>query len=91
LHAVTTDIKNIDEANATNVIWNITIDGDFIFPEQTISRTIASLGMSNTACIENTPVLGFDNVIITVKVNADGVLEVIKTMNGFVFFIFVIV
>jgi hypothetical protein len=47
--------------------------------------------VSNIAYIENTPVLGFDNVIITVKVNADGVPEVIKTVNGFVFFIFVIV
>jgi hypothetical protein len=90
LLAVTTDIKNIGEADATNIVWKITVDGNFIHSGQTILGTIASLGVSNTASIENTPVLGFGNVIITVKVSADGVPEVIKTVNGFVFFIFVI-
>jgi hypothetical protein len=56
-----------------------------------MSGTITSLGVSNTASIEDAPVLGFGEVIITVKVSADGVPEVIKTVNGFVFFIFVIV
>jgi hypothetical protein len=91
LLAVTTDIKNIGEADATNIVWKITVDGDFIHSGQTMLGTMASLGVSNTANIENAPVLGFGNVIITVKVSADGVPEVIKTVNGFVFFIFVIV
>jgi hypothetical protein len=91
LLAVTTDIKNIGEASATNVVWKITVDGDFILSGQTMSGTMGYLGVSSTARIENAPVLGFGNVIITVTVSADGVPEVIKTVNGFVFFIFVIV
>jgi len=91
LLAVTTDIKNIGEASATNVVWKITVDGDFMVSGLSMSGTMTSLGLSNTASIENAPVLGFGNVIITVKVSADGVPEVIKTVNGFVFFIFIIV
>lgn len=91
LLAVTTDIENIGEAGATNVKWTITIDGNLMISGLSMSGTMTSLGVSNTASIENAPVLGFGNVIITVKVSADGVPEVIKTVNGFVFFIFVIV
>ena len=91
LLAVTTDVKNIGQASATDVVWKITIDGDFMVSGLSMSGTITSLGVSNTASIENAPVLGFGNVIITVKVSADGVPEVIKTVNGFVFFIFIIV
>ena len=91
LLAVTTDIKNIGEASATNIKWKITVDGDLMVSGLSMSGTMTSLGVSNTASIENAPVLGFGNVIITVKVSADGVPEVIKTVNGFVFFIFIIV
>jgi hypothetical protein len=55
-----------------------------------MSGTVASLDMSDVASIEDAPVLGFGNVVITVKVSADGVPEMIKSANGFVFFIFVI-
>ena len=91
LLGISTEINNIGDASASNVIWEITVDGDFILSGQTMSGTITSLGVSNTASIEDAPVLGFGNVIITVKVSADGVPEVIKTVNGFVFFIFIIV
>jgi hypothetical protein len=89
LLAVSADITNTGEVNATNVIWEITIDGNFILSGQTISGTIASLDVSSTASIENAPVLGFGNIIITVSITADGVTEVTKTINGFVFFIFI--
>ena len=91
LLAVTSSIKNIGEASATNIKWKITIDGDFMVSGLSMSGTLTSLGVNNLATIENAPVLGFGSAIITVTVSADGVSEVAKTVNGFVFFIFVIV
>jgi hypothetical protein len=90
LFAITADINNNGEGVATNVIWTITVDGNFILSGQTLSGTITSLDVNTTRTIENSPILGFGNVIITVKVKADGVSEIIKTIDGFVFFIFVI-
>jgi len=91
LFGVTADIKNIGEVDMTNIIWGISINGDFIISGQTISGAIDSLNMNDTARVEDKPVLGFGKVTITVKVSADGVPEVKKTKNGFIFFIFVIV
>lgn len=91
LLAVTTAIKNIGEASATNIVWKITLDGNFILSGQTTSGTITTLDVSGTGTIEASPVLGFGPVTITVSVNADGVSEVVKTVNGFVFFIYIIV
>jgi len=91
LLAVSSDITNIGEISATNIIWEIKIDGNFLLSGQTMSGTISSLDVSNTASIENAPVLGFGNVIITVSIKADGFPEEIKTINGFVFFVFIIV
>jgi len=91
LLAVSTDVTNSGEASATNVFWEITVDGNFIVSGQTMSGTIPSLDVNNITSIENTPVLGFGNVIITISIKADGVPEVTKTINGFVFFVFIII
>jgi hypothetical protein len=91
LLAVSTAITNSGEVSATNVLWEITVDGNFILSGQTLSGTIPSLNVSSSESIENTPVLGLGNVIITVSIKADGVPEVTKTINGFVFLVFIIV
>jgi hypothetical protein len=91
LLAVTSNIKNVGEASATNIKWKITVVGDFMVSGLSMSGTLTSLGVNTVATIENAPVLGFGNAIITITVSADGVSEVAKTVNGFVLFIFVIV
>ena len=91
LFAITSAIHNIGEGVATNVVWTITVDGNFILSGQTLSGTMSTLDLNSTATIEDSPILGFGNAIITVKVKADGVSEVIKTVNGFIFFIYIII
>ena len=91
LLGISTEITNTGDASASNVIWEISVDGDFIVTGQTISGTLPTLSVNGTARIEDRPVLGFGQVTITIKVKADGVPEVTKTTNGFIFFIFVTV
>ena len=91
LFGISTEITNIGEASASNVIWEISVDGDFIVTGQTISGTLPTLSINGTARIEDRPVLGFGQIAITIKVKADGIPEMTKTANGFIFFIFVTV
>jgi hypothetical protein len=91
LFAITSELNNIGEGRATNVVWTITVDGNFILSGQTLSGTMSSLDVNSTATIKNSPILGFGNAIITVKAKADGVPEVIKTVDGFIFFIYIII
>jgi len=90
LFAISSAIDNIGEGVATNVIWTMTVDGNFIFSGQTASGTMTTLDVDSTGTIENSPIIGFGNVIVTIKVKADGFSEVTKTVDGFVFFIYVI-
>jgi hypothetical protein len=91
LFAITSAINNIGAGVATNVAWTITVEGNFILSGQTFSDTMPTLDVNSTATIENSPILGFGNAIITIHAKADGVSEVTKTVNGFVFFIYIIV
>ena len=91
LFSITSAINNIGEGIATNVVWTITVDGNFILSGQTFSGTMSTLDVNSTATVENSPILGFGNVIITVRAQADGVSEITKTVDGFIFFIYVII
>ncbi|KYK21936.1 hypothetical protein AYK25_02995 [Thermoplasmatales archaeon SM1-50] len=90
LFAVSSEIQNIGEIPVTNINWRITIDGTFIISGQTLSANIPSLGIGNKASIENAPILGFGKIIITITVSADGIPEITKTANGYLFFIYII-
>jgi hypothetical protein len=91
LFAISSAVNNIGEGIATNVVWSITVDGNFILSGNTFSGTMTTLDVDSTATIENSPVIGFGNVIITIKIKADGVSEITKTVDGFVFLIYVII
>ena len=91
LFGVTAEINNSGEGIATNIDWTITVDGNFIFSGETLSGTIPSLDVNSSESIQNSPIFGFGNVVITVTAKADGVPEIIKTVNGFVFFIYIII
>jgi hypothetical protein len=91
LFSLTSAINNIGEGVATNVVWTMTIDGNFIFKGKTATGTSLSLDANATMTIENAPVIGFGNAIITITAKADGFPEITKNVDGFVFFIYVIV
>ena len=91
LFTVSSAINNIGQGIATNVNWTITVDGNLILTGRTISGTMSTLEVNSTAGIEDSPIMGFGNTIVTVKVKADGVDEITKTVNGFVFFIYIII
>lgn len=91
LFAISSAINNIGEGVATNVDWTISVNGNFILSGQTFSGTMSTLEVNSTATIEDSPIIGFGNVIITVTVNADGITEITKTVDGFIFFIYIII
>lgn len=91
LFSLSSVINNIGEGVATNVVWTMTVDGNLILSGQSASGTMMTLDVNSTTAIENSPVLGFGNVIITIKAKADGFSEITKTVDGFVFFIYIIV
>ena len=61
------------------------------FINKKASGTIATLEAEGTEIVSVSPILGIGPVEITVTASADGVKEVTKPANGFVFFVFVIV
>ncbi|MBN1861604.1 MAG: hypothetical protein JW840_09115 [Candidatus Thermoplasmatota archaeon] len=85
------DIWSTGEIAATNINWSITVDGNFIFLGNILSGSIEKIDVSNSATIEDSPVFGFGNIIITVAVSADGLPEITKSVNGFLFFIYIII
>ncbi len=91
LFAVTTSIGNIGEIAATNINWEMIVDGTFILSGESSSGTIATINVGSSATIEDSPIFGFGNIIITVAVSADGLPEITKTVNGFLFFVYIII
>jgi hypothetical protein len=91
LFDVTNDIKNIGDAAATNVQWNITITGGILISGQTQTGNITTLGINSMEPVSDSPIIGFGRVTVTITVSADGVPEMTKTTTGFVLLIYVIV
>lgn len=91
LFAITTEISSIGEIAATNINWEMTVDGNFVLSGASSSGTIATINVGSAATIEDSPVFGFGNIIITVTVDADGIEPMTKTVNGFLFFVYIIV
>jgi len=90
LLGVFTELKNIGNASATNITWNITLADGLIFSGRTQTGTVTTLSVNSTKIIEDSPILGLGAVTITVKISADGIPEKSKTANAFVFLIFII-
>jgi outer membrane protein assembly factor BamB len=88
---VTAEIKNTGGANATNVKWNITLTGGpsgaIILKGAHASGVISTL--KGTEPVLDKPVIGWGDVTIIVTARADGIPEITKTAEGFIFIIFV--
>lgn len=89
LFGVSTEIKNIGNASASHIIWNIKIDGGLILSGKTMNGTFTALDVNDTQLIKDVPIIGLGAVTITITVSAEGIPDITKTANGFVFVIFV--
>ncbi len=88
---VSTDVKNIGEVPATNIQWTITITNGIMFAGQLQTGSIATLDVDASEPLVDSPLLGFGQVGITVKVTADGIPDMTKTVKGFLLLFYVFV
>lgn len=63
---VSTIIKNVGDANATDVNWNITLDGGLIFLGKETTGTIANIPAGNETSIKSSLIFGIGKSTITV-------------------------
>jgi hypothetical protein len=88
---VASEVKNTGEAPATNVQWTITITNGIMFAGQLQTGNIPTLAIGASQSLVDSPILGFGPVVITVRVTADGIPEMIKTVNGFILLVYALV
>jgi len=88
---VKTTIKNIGNAPATNVSWEITLDGGTILLGKTKTDTIASLAADGSAEIKIPFVLGIGKTVITVTATCDEGPTASKDQNATVLLFFVLI
>lgn len=81
---INTEIINTGGINATLVNWSISIQGLVLFGKSA-SGMIPSIPVGGSEVLTVKPLLGFGNIIITVKANVTGGATVSKTARGFLF------
>jgi outer membrane protein assembly factor BamB len=87
---IAAEIMNTGDGLATNVSWNITLTGGaFIIKGEKADGLLPSLDAVTTYVGLDKPVLGFGKATITVTASADGVDEITKTAEVFIFIFFV--
>jgi hypothetical protein len=79
-----TSVKNTGDGDATNVIWNITLDGKLIFLGKTATGTIATLTPAGEQAIKAGFILGFGKTNIVVSAICDEGKTAEKTASAFV-------
>jgi hypothetical protein len=74
-------VKNTGDAAATNVIWNITLDGKLVFMGKSSTGTIATLAAAAEEPIKASFILGFGktNIVISAICDEGKTAEVTKT------------
>lgn len=77
-------VKNTGLGDATNIVWNITLDGKLVFLGKSSSGTIASMTPAGEEIIQAGFILGFGktNIVVTATCNEGKTAE--KTASGFV-------
>ena len=68
---VSVEIKNIGDATATNVTWDIDLEGKLMLLGQSTSGLIETLGADTDVAIKSTLIIGFGKIIIIVSVDCD--------------------
>jgi hypothetical protein len=89
LMKVNAEIKNVGETEVTGVNWSITIDGKLILLGKEDSGVLSSITAGKTIIISDKPILGFGKIQLLVLAEAPNVSPASKTVDAFVFLIFV--
>jgi outer membrane protein assembly factor BamB/PKD repeat protein len=82
-------LKNVGEADATNVTWSITLKGGFIFLGNATTASITHIQAGSNASIKSSLIIGIGKSTITVTATCDEGVSAKGTANGFVILIFV--
>ena len=85
------EIKNVGDAEATDVNWNITIDGGILLLGKESNGIISGIDPQGVATIKSGVILGLGKVTITISANATDALTATKTVNGVVLLFFIII
>ena len=83
-------IKNAGDAAATNVDWNITLNGGLIILGKLSEGTIASITAGATEQVKSKFILGFGKTVVTVNALCDEGSYATKSTNATVFLVFVL-
>jgi outer membrane protein assembly factor BamB len=86
---VNVELINTGDAPATNVQWEITLGGGaIVFTGKNASGVFSSIDSGTSELAIDKPIIGFGLINITIKAHADGISEITKTADGFIFLIF---
>ena len=86
---VDAEIKNVGDTEITGVNWSITLDGGLILLGKEDSGILSSIAASEAIIVSDKSVFGFGKVQILVVAEAPNVSPSTKTVDAFVFLIFV--
>jgi PKD repeat protein len=86
---VDAEIKNVGDTEITGVNWSITLDGGLILLGKEDSGILSSIADSEAIIVSDKSVFGFGKVQILVVAEAPNVSPSTKTVDAFVFLIFV--
>jgi hypothetical protein len=86
---VDAEIKNVGDTEITEVDWDITLNGGLILLGIEESGTLSSIAASGSEIVSDKPVFGFGKVQILVVAEAPNVSPITKTVDAFVFLVFV--
>jgi hypothetical protein len=81
---VKASVQNTGEGDATNVVWNITLDGKLVFLGKTATGTIATLTPAGDEAIKAGFILGFGKTNIVVSATCDQGKTAEETASAFV-------
>ncbi len=88
---ITMIIRNIGDADCTNVKWSITFDSGFILLPRETSGIILCIPPGENVTVSSGWILGFGKTIITISVESAEGSSVTAEQEAFIFLFFIII